>query len=204
MMQLWDEIRGKWAPFTSQEIGKKISSLNDTIEEAKDKVKAYNEKLSEAEKVQDDLTKVNKDLKEKIMKAGFRLQELKDTPLGVGPSGVAAMLLQARHAAGQRYLPTVEELAQSGSWVRQLARNVGPRWQQGPFAAEAQALLYNENLAKEAAVFGRGDVRQGALARVQALKADLMAKGVIQEDPAVKMLALMEGDGINVKPKMGP
>lgn len=112
-----------------------------------------------------------------------------------------AVLTRSLHAArSAEFLPTLQELAGSGTFFRGRPMVGRSFFQQGPFAADAQRLLFLQEDAKQAAIFGNTGRRQSNLKEIQSIRDRLTAAGVF-EDPnsaLIKRIDELQTEGMPV------
>jgi hypothetical protein len=80
------------------------------------------------------------------------------------------------------FMPTLGDLAGSGTWWKRRIGNNGWKFQQGPFAGTAQEILRLQEDARTAMLFGNVDRAKMNVSRIDELKKSLVDAGVMMPD----------------------
>lgn len=156
------------------------ADLAKQLEHAKDQLERYSavtekgkEKLREAQKTYEDAKTKFDSTSDAVEKARLKLKELGEMPLGV--------TREALQAASRQYLPSIDQVAMSGSWQRR--RPFLPaHWVPGPFAGIAQQIQGLQADAVYSAAMGNMGRHNQDVLRLNALKDILRSAGIV--DPA--------------------
>lgn len=122
-----------------------------------------------------------------------------------------AHITDLKEGLSGQFLPTLDELAQSGKWVENsLNEGYGTHFQQGRFAQDAQRLKFLQGDAHDATLNDDMGRRSRDMSEIAKIESKLEAAGVLKKDPWVdlylelqKLTAPLEKGGIPVKAVTG-